>query len=243
MKGAIILKITNIHQSMTEADFLKKINRENTFVPPQKGDAQIAASLQISDEAQKRFEAEIQHFDRRIAVPVYSGIYQTDKTIASAVEGCSREEQIFVYDIIGQNFLKGNTSSLSEEERQANIALGMKKAEYAAQNFIPETNREKFLDAMKNIAKIASAGKADKNGNMDYGITKASYLGHGNGLVATTDTLDVMKHMDSAAYEEYQRIRAESNDEESMFKAFRYLLDWYERSVKKLPPKRLSLPV
>ena len=36
-----------------------------------------------------------------------------------------------MYDIIRQNFLVGNSGSMTEEERQANISLGMKKAEYA----------------------------------------------------------------------------------------------------------------
>ena len=198
------MKIENVHQNITRPDFLKAINRED-FVEPQKGDGEIAASLQISDEAQKRFEEEIQHLDRRIALPEYCGIYKTDKAIATAVEGCSKEEQIFVYGIIRQNFLKENTSSLTEEERQANIALGMKKAEYASENFIPKEHREKFLDAMSTIAKLAGAGKADRNGNMNYGVKKSSYLGHGSNLVETTDTLDMMRNMDSKAYDEYHK--------------------------------------
>lgn len=59
---------------------------------------------------------------------------------------------------------------MTEEERQANISLGMKKAECAAENFIPEDSRKSFLEAMESIAKLASAGKADNNGNMDYGL-------------------------------------------------------------------------
>lgn len=229
------MKITSIHQNITESDFLKNINRENSFVPPKKGDGEYAASLQISDEAQKRFEADIQHFDRRIALPEYCGIYKTDKAIATAVEGCSKEEQIFVYGIIRQNFLTENTSSLTEEERQANIALGMKKAEYASENFIPEEYREKFLDAMNTIAKLASAGKADKNGNMNYGVAKSSYLGHGSNLVATTDTLDMMRNMDSEAYDEYQRIGAESSNEDRPLNQIKFLMDWYIKSLKDKP--------
>ncbi len=88
-----------------------------------------------------------------------------------------------MYDIIRQNFLVGNTGFMTEEERQANISLGMKKAEYAAENFIPEDSRKSFLEAMESIAKLASAGKADNNGNMDYGVGKGTYLGHGSNLV------------------------------------------------------------
>lgn len=228
------MKIENVHQNITRPDFLKAINRED-FVEPQKGDGEIAASLQISDEAQKRFEAEIQHFDRRIALPEYCGIYKTDKAIATAVEGCSKEEQIFVYGIIRQNFLKENTSSLTEEERQANIALGMKKAEYASENFIPKEHREKFLDAMSTIAKLASAGKADRNGNMNYGVKKSSYLGHGSNLVETTDTLDMMRNMDSKAYDEYQKIGEESSNEDRPLNRAKFLINWYLKTLKDKP--------
>ncbi len=235
MKGVKILRIENIYHRIEESAFQKNINRKDGFVPPKKGDGEIAASLQISDAAQKRFEKDIQHFDRRIALPEYCGIYKTDKAVATAVEGCSKEEQIFVYGIIRQNFLKENTSSLTEEERQANIALGIKKAEYASENFIPEEHREKFLDAMNTIAKLAGAGKADKNGNMNYGIAKSSYLGHGSNLVETTNTLDMMKNMDSAAYDEYQRIGVESSNEDRPLNRARFLANWYTKALKEKP--------
>lgn len=229
------MRIENIYHRIEESAFQKNINRKDGFVPPKKGDGEIAASLQISDAAQKRFEKDIQHFDRRIALPEYCGIYKTDKAVATAVEGCSKEEQIFVYGIIRQNFLKENTSSLTEEERQANIALGIKKAEYASENFIPEEHREKFLDAMNTIAKLAGAGKADKNGNMNYGIAKSSYLGHGSNLVETTNTLDMMKNMDSAAYDEYQRIGVESSNEDRPLNRARFLANWYTKALKEKP--------
>jgi len=235
LKGVKILRIENIYHRIEESAFQKNINRKDGFVPPKKGDGEIAASLQISDAAQKRFEKDIQHFDRRIALPEYCGIYKTDKAVATAVEGCSKEEQIFVYGIIRQNFLKENTSSLTEEERQANIALGIKKAEYASENFIPEEHREKFLDAMNTIAKLAGAGKADKNGNMNYGIAKSSYLGHGSNLVETTNTLDMMKNMDSAAYDEYQRIGVESSNEDRPLNRARFLANWYTKALKEKP--------
>ena len=135
------------------------------------------------------FQKEITQVDKSLELPAYSGMYGADKAVVSAVENCSKEEQGFVYDIIRQNFLVGNTGFMTEEERQANISLGMKKAEYAAENFIPEDSRKSFLEAMESIAKLASAGKADNNGNMDYGVRKGRYLGHGSNLIKTTNCL------------------------------------------------------
>lgn len=166
-------------------------------------------------------------------LPEYSGIYGVDKAIAVAVEHCTKEEQAFVYDIIRQNFLVGNSGGMTEEERQANISLGMKKSEYAAGSFIREENKKAFLDAMELAAKLASAGKTDHNGNMDYGVKKGNYLGHGSNLIYTTDGLDMMKTMDSKAYEEYQKIGEESSNTDRPLNTLRYLTKWYSNAVKK----------
>ncbi|MBR1701953.1 MAG: hypothetical protein IJ716_08360 [Lachnospiraceae bacterium] len=168
-------------------------------------------------------------------LPEYSGIYSVDKAIATAVENCSKEEQAFVYDIIRQNFLMGNRGDMTEGERQANISLGMKKAEYAAGSFISQESKKAFLDAMESVAKLASAGKADEAGNMNYGVKKGNYLGHGSNLVYTTDGLDMMKTMDAKAYEEYQKISRESSNADRPLNALRYLTNWYADSVKKNP--------
>ena len=179
------------------------------------------------------FQKEIKHYDKSLNnLPAYSGMYGADKAVASALENCSKEEQGFVYDIIRQNFLVGNSSSMTEEERQANISLGMKKAEYAAENFIPENSRKAFLEAMESIAKLASAGKADSSGNMDYGVAKGRYLGHGSNLVQTTNALDMMRTMDKNAYAEYQKI---DRNEDGGLNSLKYLTNWYAGAVKKNP--------
>ena len=199
-------------------------------------DANVTQEQRESMEARNAaFQKEITQVDNSLELPAYSGMYGADKAVASAVENCSKEEQGFVYDIIRQNFLVGNTGSMTEEERQANISLGMKKAEYAAENFIPEDSIKPFLEAMESIAKLASAGKADNNGNMDYGVGKGTYLGHGSNIVKTTNALDMMRTMDGSAYTEYQKISKESSNEDRQLNALKYLTNWYEGAVKKNP--------
>lgn len=200
-------------------------------------DREMTAEEVAAKEAKNAvFQSEIKHYDKSANyLPAYSGMYGADKAVATAVENCSKEEQAFVYDIIRQNFLIGSSSSMTEEERQANISLGMKKAEYAANNFISEDNKSSFLDAMESIAKLASAGKMDANGNMDYGVKKGNYLGHGSNLVYTTDGLDMMRTMDSGAYEEYQKISKESNDSDRQLNTLKYLTNWYANAVSKNP--------
>ena len=179
------------------------------------------------------FQKDIVQVDKSLNnLPAYSGMYGADKAVASALENCGKEEQGFVYDIIRQNFLVGNSGSMTEEERQANISLGMKKAEYAAENFIPEDSRDAFLEAMESIAKLASAGKADSNGNMDYGVAKGRYLGHGSNLVQTTNALDMMRTMDKDAYAEYQKM---GKKDDGGLSSLKYLTNWYAGAVKKNP--------
>lgn len=76
---------------------------------------------------------------------------------------------------------------------------------------------------MESIAKLASAGKADNNGNMDYGVGKGTYLGHGSNLVKTTNALDMMRTMDGSAYTEYQKISKESSNEDRQLNALNIL--------------------
>ena len=193
----------------------------------------VPENQEVMEAKNAAFQKEIKHYDKSLNnLPAYSGMYGADKAVASALENCGKEEQGFVYDIIRQNFLVGNSSSMTEEERQANISLGMKKAEYAAENFIPENSRKAFLEAMESIAKLASAGKADSSGNMDYGVAKGRYLGHGSNLVQTTNAIDMMRTMDKDAYAEYQKI---DRNEDGGLNSLKYLTNWYAGAVKKNP--------
>lgn len=122
------------------------------LVESRKGMLDKVCKQQDVDARQAVFDAEVVHLDKKMNhLPEYSGMFEVDKTIATVVENCSKEEQAFVYDIIRQNFLVSNSSSMTEEERRANISLGMKKAEYAAEHFVSEEKKEAFLDAMESV--------------------------------------------------------------------------------------------
>lgn len=194
----------------------------------------------LSEGEQTERSARQAEFDKTIVnhelkagdFPAYSGIYKADKAIATAVENINKDERSFVYGIIRQNFLISDTGSMTEDERQANIALGMKKAEYAAENFIPAGHREDFLKAMRDIAGLASAGQKTSAGSMDYGINEPNYLGHGSGIVYTTNAEDLMKRTDSKAYQEYSKLNDEDGDDKELNR-LRYLSKWYANSVSK----------
>lgn len=88
------------------------------------------------------------------------------------------------------------------------------------------------MEAMESIAKLASAGKVDSSGNMDYGVVQGKYLGHGSNLVYTTNTLDIMRKMDKDAYAEYQTMK--KNDDGGL-SSLKYLTNWFVDAVKKNP--------
>jgi len=206
------------------------------LVESRKGTENVSISQEQQRAMEERntiFQKDIKHFDKTLNnLPAYLGVYDIDQTIASAIENCKKEDQEFVYDTIRQNFLIGNSGSMTEKERQANISLGMKKAEYAAENFIPENSKRSFLEAMESIAKLASAGKADENKTMNYKIAKGKYLGHGSSLIYTTSATDMMQTMDSKAYAEYQKLK---KDDDDGLRSLKYLTNWYTSAVKKNP--------
>ena len=51
-----------------------------------------------------------------------------------------------MYSTIRNNFLVKNASDMTEEERQANISLGMEKAAYAADNMIDGAYQDRFYE-------------------------------------------------------------------------------------------------
>ena len=192
--------------------------------------------IENANAKQHAFDEEIVALDRKAShLPEYSGLFEVDKMIASALENCSKEEKGFVYDIIRQNFLVKNTNGMTEEERQANISLGMKKAEYAAKNFISSSQSKDSLDAMESVAKLATVGTAAEDGTMDYGVRKKGWLGEGSDLVYTDDPLDIMRRMDKKAYAEYERINADSDNESRALDALKYMMKWYVGAVQKNP--------
>lgn len=193
----------------------------------------VPEDQEAMEEKNAAFQKEITQVDNSLkGLPTYSGMYGADKTIVSVLENCGKEEREFVYSIIRQNFLVENCGSMTEEERQANISLGMKKAEYAAESFIPKASRNSFLEAMESIAKLASAGTADRSGNMDYRVAKGKYLGHGENLIQTTDSLDMMERMDKEAYAEYCNIR--KNDDDGL-SSLKYLTNWCQKVGQESP--------
>lgn len=201
------------------------------------GQLDDAVAVEISMEGMKKLDESTLSQDRDVSklikplengnkcidhlIPEYSGIASADQAIHDALKNADDDTKAFVYRTIRNNFLVKDASELSEEERQANISLGMEKATYTADTMLDEGHRKSFLDAMGQIAKLASAGTRESDGTMDYGNTSRTYVGQDGRLGQTTDTLAVMKKIDKKAYETYQSMQDDS------YSQLKFFMKWH----------------
>ena len=200
------------------------------------GQVNDAVAVEISMEGMKKLDESTLSQDRDISqfikpledgnksidhlLPAYSGNAKADQAIHDALKNADDDTKAFVYRTIRNNFLTQDVSELTEEERQANISLGMEKATYAANTMIDEGSRGSFLDAMKTIAKMAGAGTREADGTMYYGNSTRTYVGQDGKLVQTTDTMAAMKKMDPKAYEELKDIK------DDPYAQMKYMMKW-----------------
>ncbi|WP_461901298.1 hypothetical protein [Roseburia intestinalis] len=86
----------------------------------------------------KGLQKEITQVDNSLELPAYSGMqrWQIGGGCIWVVEHCSKEEQGFVYDIIRQNFLVGNTGSMTEEERAGKYFTWYEKSGICGREFL-----------------------------------------------------------------------------------------------------------
>lgn len=225
-KQEVLQQIKDIRAKHDDAGVIVEISGKGlaALVNGKKGElipAQDPDAVAVKSAA---FQQDIVQVDKKVVLPEYSGLFDADKAIATALENCGKLEQKYVYDIIGQNFLLQNKGEMTEDDRLANINDGLKKADYAVNNYIPEAHKQTFLKAMSDIAKLAQGGKADDHGNMNYGITKGRYLGHGSNLVQTTTALETMQTKDKDAFAKYQSLQ--QNDDGGL-SALKHLTNWY----------------
>lgn len=205
------------------------------------GQLNDAVTIEISPEGMKKLDVATLSQDKDLSkviqsananksidhlLPEYSGIASADQAIHDALKNADDDTKAFVYRTIRSNFLVKDASELSEEERQANISLGMEKATFAANTMLDEGHRKSFLDAMEQIAKLASSGTREEDGTMDYGNTSRTYVGQDGKLVQTTDVNAIMKKMDKKAYEQYKSLQ--DNPHEQM----KFFMKWHLDHLK-----------
>ena len=135
-------------------------------------------------------------------IEFYTGHADLDNTIIDALNGQSDEVKTQVYDTIRKSFFPKYTSDLSESDRQAAISLGLKQAEYLAnQNFDDET-KTKFMEVMNIFAGIATQGTKAQDGSMQYDISSVVLI-DGNGHIQESNKKEVLYTMEKESPEDY----------------------------------------
>ena len=160
-------------------------------------------------------------------IEFYTGHADLDNTIIDALNGQSDEVKTQVYDTIRKSFFPKYTSDLSESDRQAAISLGLKQAEYLAnQNFDDET-KTKFMEVMNIFAGIATQGTKAEDGSMQYDISSVVLI-DGNGHIQESNKKEVLYTMEKESPEDYNtylNLLKKSTDE-----ADKFAIDWILKS-------------
>ena len=160
-------------------------------------------------------------------IEFYTGHADLDNTIIDALNGQSDEVKTQVYDTIRKSFFPKYTSDLSESDRQAAISLGLKQAEYLAnQNFDDET-KTKFMEVMNIFAGIATQGTKAQDGSMQYDISSVVLI-DGNGHIQESNKKEVLYTMEKESPEDYNtylNLLKKSTDE-----ADKFAIDWILKS-------------
>lgn len=142
---------------------------------------------------------------------VRTGYASIDNSIIDSLKNVSDEVRQSAYDIVRHDMLRTYTSGMSEGERQDRISLGLAEAQYIADNFLGKEDGDKFMNAMKKVAGIASKGVADATGKLSYDMpgqhrVNVDQDGH---TVETSDTIGMMKRYDPEKYAKWTELKDE----------------------------------
>lgn len=200
----------------------------------------VALIVDISEETREKWHRELGEGRERLSVidyqaPIIIPNIQTNDLLVQSLKGVSQEVIDAVYDTIEKDLLNKNLGTLSEEERQQTIALGLEKAKYIASNYLQGQQADNFLKAMETIAKYALNGTRDESGTITFHIEKGPLVGAPDDYI---NKFDLMKSKDPETYEKYAknlREAFESNDQNKYIKAMRELTDWVERVTRSNP--------
>ena len=135
----------------------------------------MSGRAMTEEEAAKRaardaaFQAEnvIQHENtHRIMIPNY----ETNEQLYNSLAGVGDNVISSTMGIISNYLMPGDTSGLSEQERQDMAAFGLEAARYLAENYLDESHAEDFMSAMETIAKYGLNGSVSDSGKVIYNV-------------------------------------------------------------------------
>ena len=148
--------------------------------------------------------------------PYYTGYARIDNAITDALYGKSQELKDNVYNIMWNDLLPNNVHGLDEAGRTALISLGVQKAEYLAEQFMDDKEKDSFMEAIRSVARIGMEGKRVGTCDMEYAVKHVIGL-DGNNHVQEENMgayLFAMEREAPETYKEYESLRKSSKNGE-----------------------------
>jgi hypothetical protein len=168
--------------------------------------------------------------------PFHTGYARIDNAITDALKGKSQELKDNVYQIIRRDFLPHNVHGLTEEDRLAQIGLGVEKAQYLADQFMDDRTKSSFMEAMRSIAKIGASGTRVGSCEMDYNVKDIIQI-DGEGYVHEDHSAEYLYAMEMKApkeYETYKKLKETKGDIEAAF----FMVRWAMKNLDLIKSNR-----
>lgn len=165
--------------------------------------------------------------------PIIPNIQTNDKLV-KGLAGADENVVDAAYSIIQKNLLPHNVGTLTEQERQELILVGLEQAKYLADG-LDQDKAGLFMEAMNTIAQYGINGKPDQQGNVTYDIRWGALVGAPDDYISTGD---LMKRVAPEEYAKYSSMMEEGirkNDNRLQMDAIKYMLDWEIQSYRKNP--------
>lgn len=175
---------------------------------------------------------------RHQIIPYYTGYARIDNAIVGALQGKSEELKDNVYEIIRYDLLRHDVHGLEESDRLALIGLGVEKAQYLADNFLDDKSKASFMEAIRSIARIGTAGTRVGACEMEYNVKHAvgidgyGYVHEGIG----DEALFSMERESPKDYAAYKNMM-ESSDGNKVDASF-FLLRWAMKNISLIAANR-----
>ena len=165
--------------------------------------------------------------------PIIPNIQTNDKLLKS-LQGADDAVVDAAYSIIQTNLLPHNVGTMTEEERQELILVGLEEAKYLADS-LDEDKAGLFMEAMNTIAKYGINGSMDHEGNVSYDIRWGALVGAPDDYISTGE---FMKKIAPKEYAQYSSMMAEAiqkKDDRLLMDAMRYFVNWESQAYRKNP--------
>ena len=165
--------------------------------------------------------------------PIIPNIKTNDKLV-KGLAGADKNVVDAAYSIIQNDLIPHNVGTMTEDERQELILVGLEKAKYLADG-LDGDKAGLFMDAMNTIAKYGINGTLDSQGNVAYDIRWGALAGAPDDYINTNELMKKIAPEEYATYSSMMDEAIQKNDDHLMVNAMKYMIDWELQAYRKNP--------